>query len=392
MLRSRREFEQDAQGREQDPAAVAEARAPGDLASLARAPAELRAQALMRSGGNAAVARALATEPPAPGGAGAAHTEVTRHRFTAEIRRDAAAPKPDAGPVAAAVASAMQDAGPGHEHTGGAAEAAAAVGVPASPEAPAVTAAPAPAAATAAAPAAEGSAPAGPAAAGPDEGKEIRLPEIKLAGAEDFALCDPVFSWLGYTGTISRGGATPGGFGVTRPGNMTLKNIGVRTFLSRFVVTATLEQELKWQVRSGTGPSGQVSIGSINDGNITKANYPDVVKDLTPDTTDLNGRPPRANFWAEDLTEQHEKFHADDAKGRAPAAIGIASRWLDTQVAADVPGVQTLLGEVPGRAFTALMASMAMPAREERAYGDGAGAYSRRATGVSALGAVGWYS
>jgi hypothetical protein len=38
------------------------------------------------------------------------------------------------------------------------------------------------------------------------------------------------------------------------------------------------------------------------------------------------------------------------------------------------------------------MAAMAFPAREERAYGDGAGAYSRRATAISALGAIGWYS
>jgi hypothetical protein len=36
-------------------------------------------------------------------------------------------------------------------------------------------------------------------------------------------------------------------------------------------------------------------------------------------------------------------------------------------------------------------AGMTMPGKEERAYGDGAGAYSRRATAIWALGKMGYY-
>ena len=41
------------------------------------------------------------------------------------------------------------------------------------------------------------------------------------------------------------------------------------------------------------------------------------------------------------------------AQRRGPAAVGVASNWLGTQVAADKAAVNTLLAEVPDRAFTA---------------------------------------
>ena len=110
------------------------------------------------------------------------------------------------------------------------------------------------------------------------------------------------------------------------------------------------------------------------------------MSDLTPDMGDLNGRPPRTQFWAKDLTETHEQFHANDRKTRAPAALRVASNWLGTQQAATAADVGTLLGQVPGRMVADVSAGMTMPGKEERAYGDGAGAYSRRANAIWALG------
>lgn len=372
---------------------------------LARAPAGARARLLSRLPrgiGNAAVARALAAQPrpaapPGPEAGGIeTRTQVRSHAFVAEIRQGARPAAPD--PLAQPILAALADSQKGAEHTAGAVEAAAAAGVPAD---------------------AVGAAEAGPEAAAPEAGEtqatpasaggdsqtappgsqeteqEVTLPDIALTGVEEFALCDALWPWLSYSGKVSRGGAAPGAteFGVTRPGQMTLKGIKVRKIplIGRFLVTATLEQELKWQVRVGTGPTGEVSIGSILDGNLTAANHQQAAADLTPNMSDLNGRPPRTQFWAQDLTERHENFHADDAVSRGPDAVKIASNWLGTQAAPDVPGVQALLNQVPGRAFTALMAAMAFPAREERAYGDGAGAYWRRATGIKAMGAIGMY-
>jgi hypothetical protein len=378
------------------------------LASLAGAPDGVRAQAvagLQRGGGNAAIARALSptTDPAvalaladeaAGSSASGLHTEVHRHAFSAEIQMgEPAGPR---APAPRAPAGAMRDSMKGDEHEAGPAEAAAAVGAPASavaeaqgaaPAAPAAAEAPAAAASSAAAPPSEES-------AEQEKEEEFTLPDIKLEGAEEFSLCDKITPWLGYSGTVKTG-AVPGAteFGVTWPGNMTLKGIKVRKIpmMARFLVSATLEQELKWGVRSGTGPTGEVNIGSILSSNLTQANHKQAASDLTPDPADLNGRPPRTQFWAQDITEQHEKFHADDCVSRGPGAVGVASTWLGTQAAADKAGVQTLLAEVPDRAFTAIMAAMAFPAREERAYGDGSGAYSRRVAGIKALGKIGAY-
>jgi hypothetical protein len=255
-------------------------------------------------------------------------------------------------------------------------------------------AAPAEAPAAEAPPAAEAAASAPPGAAEPEKEEEFSLPDIKLEGAETFQLCDKMSPFLGYTGKVNTG-AVPGAdeFGVTWPGDMALKGIKVRKIpmMARFLVTATLEQEVKWGVCQGTGPTGEVNIGSILSSNLTSANYKQAASDLTPDSSDLNGRPPRTQFWAQDITEQHEKYHADDCVSRGPGAVDVASTWLGTQLAADKAAVKTLLDEVPDRAFTALMAAMAFPAREERAYGDGSGAYSRRVAGIKALGKIGAY-
>jgi hypothetical protein len=144
-------------------------------------------------------------------------------------------------------------------------------------------------------------------------------------------------------------------------------------------------------VRSGTGPSAQVDIASESDSDITKANFPTVVSDLTPDMTDLNGRPPRSKFWAEDLTIKHEKVHADDDHKNAPAAMGVAVTWLNAQTAANAAGVGMLLSGIPGRFAAALLAALSTEDGEKHAYGDGAPSYKARAEEIKKKGDKGDY-
>ncbi len=222
----------------------------------------------------------------------------------------------------------------------------------------------------------------------------ISLPDIEVRDFAEVELCDAITPWLSYQGTTAQGGNPPNGFGVTRPGPMTVTGITVRKLpvVGWWYVSATVTQQILWQVRAATGPSGQVNVTSSLDPVITAANWQTVANDLTPDMADLNGRPPRSQFWAKDLTEQHEGFHANDRKTRAPGALRLASNWLGTQQAADPAGVQALLQQIPGRMVATVSAGMTMPGKEERAYGDGAGAYSRRATAIWALGNIGYYS
>ena len=234
-------------------------------------------------------------------------------------------------------------------------------------------------------PRADSSAPAAP----------VSLPDIRIDGLEDLHMTDSVSSWLGYEGSISRGGIAVGGnFGITGFGDVRVTDITVLPvpWLGVFVVRANIVHAIRWDVRSRVGPGGEVDVDWFFGSALTGANYEDAADDLTPDMGDLNGRPPRDAFWAEDLTERHERFHAEDAKANGPAAVGVGSAWLSAQAAADVPGVHALLASVPGRVVTALIAAMAFPDVEERAYGDGAGAYRRRAMAIRAAGAAGLYT
>jgi len=221
----------------------------------------------------------------------------------------------------------------------------------------------------------------------------VSLPDIEVRDFAQVEFCDAITPWLSYSGTIAQGGAVPEGFGVTRAGPMTVTGITAQKLpvIGWWHVSATITQRIEWQVRADTGPSDQVSISSSLDPAINAGNWKQVVDDLTPDTNDLKGRPPRDQFWAKDLTEIHEAFHANDRKTQAPAALALASNWLGTQQAATEQDVSDRLAEVPGRMVATVAAGMTMPGKEERAYGDGAGAYSRRATAIWALGNVGYY-
>lgn len=328
--------------------------------------------------------------PDTPGPAPATETTVERYPFEVEIPRG---PSPQHGERTAAVAG-REDAPPGMEEEplgalasviGGAVAAEPETAPPAAATSAAATPA-APAAGTAADTATEGE------QTGPAEEITISLPDIEVPALAAVAKTDAVSASFSYSGSIARGGAAPSGFGVTH--SFSSKLTGITTTLKKKVykVSATLEHPIEWEVRSGTGPSGQVDIAGETDADITAANYADVATDLTPNMSDLNGRPPRDNFWAEDLTIRHEKVHAADDKKNGPGAMRVTTKWLATQTASSAADVTTLLGEIPDRFAAALLAALSTEDGEKHAYGDGAPSYKARAKAIKKRGDAGKYT
>jgi hypothetical protein len=222
-------------------------------------------------------------------------------------------------------------------------------------------------------------------------GQPIQVPDIHIPALAMIEKTDSIAGSFTYTGSITRGGAQPSGFGVTRSFGSQLTGITIAPGTGAFTVAATLKHPITYQVRSGTGPDGQVDIASENDGDITEANYKSVTSDLTPDMSDLNGRPPRDKFWAEDLTLRHELVHANDDKNNGPGAMATTLAWLNGRTAGSEAGVRTLLNQIPNRFASALLAALSTEEGEKHAYGDGAPLYESRAKAVKAKGDKGGY-
>jgi hypothetical protein len=222
----------------------------------------------------------------------------------------------------------------------------------------------------------------------PAEGQTVRIPNIdpQLPPAP---FSDAIASAIAFhpTVTLAAGDpATAGDFGVTDASSFALSGITVTPSGGKFQVQARVDNPITFQVRAGAGPTGQVDIPSVSARAITKDNYPDVSGDLTPDMSDLGGRPPRTGFFARDLTVIHERFHATDSQRFSRAGVTLEQNRLNAATASSVADVQAVLADVPGRVRTAMFAGMPYPAREERAYGDGAAAYTARADAIFAKG------
>jgi len=213
----------------------------------------------------------------------------------------------------------------------------------------------------------------------PQEGETVQLPNIVLeAGIIEL---DAIASTLGYSHTITQSGIT-NPFGVCTPGTIVMSGINVTSSAGTFTVAATVDFPLTFQVNSG----GKTDISSDSDPDITQANYGTVTSDLTPNMADLNGRPPRTQFWTEDLCIRHERFHADEAVAFGGSGVVLSQNWLNTQTASSVADVNNLLTQVPARVEATMLTGMAYPAREHRAYGDGAPVYLARANAIKAKG------
>ena len=157
-----------------------------------------------------------------------------------------------------------------------------------------------------------------------------------------------------------------------------------------FNVELVVDNVIRYWVAGGN----RTDIASDNDADITQANYPTVVSDMTPAAAPVNtgglallkNQPPRTRFWAEDLTIKHEEFHAaDDEKfGREGALEG--RDWLNRQTAGSFNDVEVLLGRVSQMVAARILAAMAPPAVEQRAYDDGAADYAARARAIKVKG------
>jgi hypothetical protein len=338
--------------------------------------------ALQASAGNQAVMAMMAatTPPAAPPPAGT--TQVERHSFQATIPYAEAPAAPARAPVLAGVSP----DGKYEAH-------------PTKPEEIAVPEAPggAPAAAsTAAAPAvaAPGAEPGGePAAAGqpgtPAEGTVISLPDVIKPELARVQVCDAISGAIPYGAKIEAT-ATPGPtqFGICQFGDVRLTGLTVTYDKAAYKIAGTFENHITWGVHPTT--DNETDIASGTDPDITKTNFTKVADDLTPNMSSSGGRPPRSKFWAKDLTEIHEKFHADDVKGQGPAAATAAVAWLGLQTAGTVLGVTAITNQLPDRVVQTLIAGMGEPS-EVRAYGAGAAAYTARAADIRKRGAAGEY-
>jgi len=195
----------------------------------------------------------------------------------------------------------------------------------------------------------------------------------------------PVKGKITYSGEITRGGVTFGArdFGDTLSNPDLAKGSSVNYKSGTFEVSATLKHSIHYDVRSGTGPSGQTDIASEDDPDIKKTNYPEVVSDLTPGK---DGCPPRNHFWAEDLTLKHELVHANDYKENGPVALAKATTWLNGQIAANVEQVKTLYDPFVFRFASALRTLQPKEDSEKQAYLKGAPDYEARAKAIKTKG------
>jgi hypothetical protein len=205
---------------------------------------------------------------------------------------------------------------------------------------------------------------------------------------------DALASRLTYSGHVSRGGAAPSGFGVTRSTLGRFANVTISPPRGGTIqVSASLTYTIQWETQSGTGPSGQQDVPSPTAAVLTQANYQQASSDLTPNMSDLGGRPPRQQFWAQDLTEQHERFHAAERRAFGGQAVRNAQSWLNRHTVANQAAVPLLLNQAWSNQVRAFIATaMANPGKEQRAYADGASAYTARATAIKQRGDSNQYS
>lgn len=207
-----------------------------------------------------------------------------------------------------------------------------------------------------------------------------------LGGEPVISNLDSIAPTITFAGGITQGGTVGASdFGTTNS-SPSLQNITITQASGVFTVSATFSLTTTWDTRKGTGPNGEVNIMSASSPALTTANYPTAVTDLTPNMSDLGGRPPRTQFWAQDLTERHEKVHAADHQKTGKAGLALALAWLKTQTATTEAEVRTLLTSARDRIIAHIVANGAGNTGEIHAYSDGAASYKARADAIKAKG------
>jgi hypothetical protein len=221
-------------------------------------------------------------------------------------------------------------------------------------------------------------------AQGAESGKTTSMGD--LTGEPIVSSLDTIAPTLTFSGSISQGGAVSAGDAGTTNSTPSLKDIRITQASGAFTVTATFSLVTLWDTRKTTGPAGQVDIPDENAAALTTANYATAASDLTPNMSDLGGRPPRTKFWAQDLTGRHEKVHADDHQRTGKEGLAEAIKWLKTQTASTEADARTLLNTARDKIVAYIVAHGAGNTGEIHAYSDGAASYKARADKIKAKG------
>jgi hypothetical protein len=210
-------------------------------------------------------------------------------------------------------------------------------------------------------------------------------------GMASLTVSDKIFTSIPYKPTITETPTPPGPneFGLT---NWTARVTGLSAerddTMNGFLVTADVECPITWSVHD----LGKADADSATAPSITADNYGLASSDLTPNMASDGGRPPRTSFWASDLTEQHEKYHANDfAYTYGNPAFAAAITWLKAQEVASIEEAKTQTNLLPRRMTENLIANY-VPGSETRAYGDGAALYKGRADSIKEKGDKGDYT
>jgi hypothetical protein len=223
----------------------------------------------------------------------------------------------------------------------------------------------------------------------PTEGETRHFSDIPSVAAAESQ--DTIASNLTYTSPIDKVTApqSPDKFGQTSPVIAVNRSTATQE-PNVFKVELVVDNKISFWVHGG----GRTDIASDSDPDITQTNYPTVVSDLTPSpaavknaTTNLyKNQPPRAGFWAEDLTIRHERCHANEDKKFGGQGAAIGRDWLNTQTASSFDQIGPMLHTVAVKVAAKIDQEMAVPASEERAYDDGAPSYTARAQAIKTKG------
>lgn len=186
--------------------------------------------------------------------------------------------------------------------------------------------------------------------------------------------------------TQDQGAPDAGEFGTTRP-RFDITHRAADYKDKTYTVTGEVDATVTFDVAGGS----RKDIPSDSAPDITQQNYPDVVRDLTPvnapvHTGGLNlfkNQSPRSHFWAEDLCIKHERFHAGEDVQFASNGTTAAQSWLGQQTAGSYDDIdKKLFPHVLQIVLDTVKNGMVFPAREQRAYDDGASSYLARAQAI----------
>ena len=310
---------------------------------------------LQRTAGNQAVRRMLEADPEEDRAAGdnsGGMRSVVEHHF-----HTLSAAIPRVGPAVQSDSAGADDREPGID-----AEAPAAQAPTASPD---------------------GSAP------DPAEGRTVRFSALPPVDAT--AQSDAIATTLTYAPDINTTTppAAPTDFGKTTS-RIDVNQSSATQSNATFNVELVIDNVIRYWVAG----NNRTDIASDSDADITQANYPKVVSDLTPAAAPVNSggltllknQPPRRLFWAEDLTIKHEEFHATDNEKFGRQGALEARDWLNRQTARSFDEVGVHLNRVSQRVANRILAEMVPPAVEQRAYDNGAPDYAARARAIKAKG------